>query len=124
MKYKAISIVSPSGTKIANREKTIEVRKWKPPITPLMNLLIVQNENYLSTENPSDKNGETVALVDVLNVTKWKEEHLQNSCASYFEEGYFAWHLTNIRKVQSKSKVTAHRKIYLAEVNLIFQDNT
>jgi hypothetical protein len=118
MIFSALSIVSPAGNKIASKEKTIEIRKWKPSIVPLENLLIIQNKNYLSDKLPEDNNGKAVALVDVYEITLWEERHFKQSCASSFEEGYFAWHLTNIRKVTCSLPLTAKRKIYTLEAKL------
>jgi hypothetical protein len=65
---KDLSIVSPSRTKIARGEKTIEVRSWTPNIAMGEDLLIVENQNFLHSEGEADPNGKPVAIVKIKNI--------------------------------------------------------
>lgn len=48
--YSALSIVAPSGTKIAQGLKTLEIRSWTPKQLPLRDLVIVENTQFLTAE--------------------------------------------------------------------------
>lgn len=111
MIYKCLSIVKPNGANIARGIKTIEVRRWILPSWPLNNLIIVENDNYLSQQYP-EENGRVVAIVDVVKVRTWKENDLKASCAKTYEKGMHAWLLSNIRKISYPIAVPAKRKIY------------
>lgn len=116
--YRALSVVTPAGSRIRSGKKTIEVRKWCPDEFPLRDLLIVQNDIRLSRSGVTeDPNGRVVALVDVVAVTDWKEEHLAASCAPYWAAGWLAWHLENIRPLDFVEPVPACRRIYEIELS-------
>jgi hypothetical protein len=123
MIYKCLSIVIPNGVNIARGIKTIEVRRWELPSLPLKNLIIVENDNYLSKQYP-EENGMVVAMVDVIAVRPWEENDLKASCAATYENGWHAWILSNIRKIDYPYAVPAKRKIYEMEFDdgkMIFQ---
>lgn len=114
--YQVLSVVKPAGARIRAGLKTIEVRRWRPDELPLCDLLIVENEIRLSrTGVTEDPNGRVVALVDVVAVTDWLEDDLAASCAPYWEEGWLAWRLENIRPVDSAEQVPACRRLYELE---------
>ncbi len=116
--YPALSVVTPAGSRIRSGRKTVEVRKWRPDVLPLRDLLIVQNEIRLSRSGVTeDPNGKVVALVDVVSVTGWEEAHLAASCAPYWKEGWLAWHLTNIRPLDWDVVIPARRRIYEVELS-------
>ena len=50
MKYNALSIVYPNGTRIASGEKKLEIRSWTPPEGFEGDLLIIENHNFLKKE--------------------------------------------------------------------------
>ena len=114
--YVALSIVSPHGLNIAAGRKTIEVRSWQPPTVPIKDLLIVENDNYLTREGQVDPNGRAVALVDVVAVEPWQPSHVDAACSQGWEPGYFAWHLENARPFVPAPRVAAKRKLYLVEM--------
>lgn len=115
--YRALSVVTPAGSRIRSGRKTIEVRQWRPDKLPLRDLLIVENEIRLSrTGVKEDPNGRAVALVDVVAVTDWKEEHLAASCAPSWDEGWLAWHLENVRPLAHRDQVPARRRLYELEL--------
>lgn len=111
--YRALSVVTPAGSRIRSGRKTIEVRQWRPDELPLRDLLIVENDIRLSRSDVTeDPNGRVVALVDVVAVTDWIEDHLAASCAPYWDDGWLAWHLENIRPVDLNDPVPAKRRLY------------
>jgi len=115
--YHALSVVTPAGTRIRSGKKTIEVRLWRPDELPLRDLLIVQNDIRLSRSRVTeDPNGRVMAMVDVVAVTDWKEEHLAASCAPYWADGWLAWHLENIRPLDRAEPIPACRRIYEVEL--------
>ena len=118
---KAISIVSPSGTRIAKGEKTIEVRSWLPTIALGEDLLIVENNNFLRTEGEIDPNGSPVAIVKIKNVREYLASDVSAACASRWEAGYYSWELEDIRPIHSKSKIIAARGIYEVELSSLLQ---
>ena len=63
-----------------------------------------------------DPDGLALALVDVVSCTEWTEDLLENSCASYWEPGWLAWHLENIRPLNISSPVPAKLRIYEIEL--------
>ena len=113
--YKALSILAPYGENIANGKKTLEIRKWKPDQLPLNDVVIIQNNIKLSEAITEDPDGKAVALVDIVKVESWRADQQHQACALFYEEGWLAWQITNIRKIYSKNKIKAARKIY--EIN-------
>lgn len=109
---KALSVVSPSGQLIASGSKTLEVRRWRPELTPSDDLLIVENQRFLRQEGEKDENGIAVALCNVLRVRPFTLDDMPAACASSFEEGWLAWELVNIRPIRMPGRVLAARGIY------------
>ncbi|MGZ3775570.1 MAG: ASCH domain-containing protein [Pseudobdellovibrionaceae bacterium] len=109
---KAISIVSPNGSKIAKGEKTIEVRSWLPTIELGHDLLIVENNKFLRADGEIDPDGTPIAIVKIKKVREYLESDIPAACASRWEPGYFSWELEDVRPIQSRSKVIAARGIY------------
>jgi hypothetical protein len=56
---KALSIVTPSGTRIAIGAKTLEIRRWAPDLRADEDLLIVENTRFLREDGEET---ETVEL--------------------------------------------------------------
>ncbi|GAA0589165.1 ASCH domain-containing protein [Paenochrobactrum glaciei] len=121
---KALSVVSPSGRKIASGEKTIEVRRWLPDLSPDEDLLIIENDKYLTKTGDTDPDGRAVAIVRVSLVRPFIMADMQPACASYFEQGWHSWILTNIRPISSAKKVLAARGIYEVDATEIFATKT
>ena len=114
--FQALSIVAPSGTRIAQGLKTLEVRSWLPAQLPLKNLVIVENQHYLNDDG-AEELGQAVAIVDVVSAHPWREDEFEAACASYWAEGYYAWVLENVRPIDTPLDVKAKRKIYLIEID-------
>lgn len=113
--YQALSIVEPHGQNIAQGRKRLEVRSWKPAKLPLYNLVIVENKNLLLKEN-DEEDGYVVALVDVHAIHLWQRDEVEAACANNWAEGYYAWELTNIRKINLNIKASTKRKLYPVEL--------
>lgn len=114
--FYALSIVEPSGLRIAEGVKTLEIRSWQPEHLPLKNLVIVENQNFLHYEG-DEEDGYAVAIVDVESVHVWQEHEVKDACASQWAEGYFAWVLTNVRTINPCILTTAKRKLYTIELS-------
>lgn len=115
---KALSIVAPSGSKIASGEKTLEVRRWKPGLQPHEDLLIVENERYLREDGEEDPDGRAVAVVKVKSVRPFLRTDIEAACANYFEEGWLAWELSDVRSVPDPRVVMAARGIYEVSIDI------
>ena len=116
-KFSALSIVSPGGKKILEGKKTLEIRQWQPDVLPLKNLVIVQNEKRLSSSGISeDPDGMAIAMVDIIEVRPWKENDLEASCGSYWEDGWLAWEIVNVRPINYSQPVPAKLRIYDIEL--------
>lgn len=113
----ALSVVSPHGTHIAEGRKSLEVRSWLPPRLPLRDLVIVENQRFLTAEQPEDQEGRAVAVVDVLEVHDWQPHEVAAACSSGWQPGYQAWVLSNVRRISPPVQAPAHRKIY--EIDLV-----
>lgn len=109
---RALSIVRPAGRRIAEGQKTIEVRKWLPDLSADEDLILVENGRYLLRDGDEDTDGRVVAIVRVQAVRPWTEADLLASCAATFEEGWLAWELHLVRPVTSEMPVLAARRLY------------
>lgn len=112
---KALSIVSPGGSRIAAGRKTLEVRRWRPDLLPGEDLLIVENRRFLHAEGDTDADGRAVAIVRVAAVRPFVPADIAAACAGSFEEGWLAWELTDIRPVVCAAPIRAARGIYTVE---------
>lgn len=118
MKTKALSIVSPSGTRIAQGYKTIEVRSWIPDLKLHEDFLIVENDRFLTQEGDSDPNGRAVAIASITSIRPYQPEDIPAACATVWEEGYYAWELSNIRPISNSGPIKAERGIYSVDLML------
>ena len=114
--YPALSIVAPSGSKIAQGLKTLEIRSWTPEQLPLKDLVIVENSHFLSAEYIEEM-GKAVAIVDIESVHPWREDEFAAACANYWAEGYFAWVISNVRSISQPFEIPAKRKIYCIDID-------
>ncbi|MGR5419383.1 ASCH domain-containing protein [Vibrio diabolicus] len=110
---KAISVVEPWGTMIADGIKSLEIRGWAPEHLPMQNVALVQNNKRL-TKNGDEDDGEVVAIIDIVSCAPWvKEDCKFSGCdESEFENGWLAWRLSNVRKLNNPVAVIAKRKFY------------
>ncbi|KMW72044.1 hypothetical protein TI10_18310 [Photorhabdus luminescens subsp. luminescens] len=108
---KAISIVAPAGQSIAVGKKTLEIRKWYPDLSDNEDLLIIENQHYLLKDG-DEEIGKAVAIVKIRNIRPFEEQDIEAACASYFESGWLAWELTDVRCIETPIEMIAKRKIY------------
>ena len=111
---KTLSIVSPNGSRIASGQKSLEIRRWIPD-TPLTDLLIVENRHFL-TNQLEEESGIAVCIVDVLGHHDWQETELQAACGTYWEAGWIAWEISNVRPIQ-QFITRAKRRIYNTQID-------
>ncbi|MNH53116.1 hypothetical protein D3C76_1086060 [compost metagenome] len=110
--FLALSIVAPNGTRIAEGIKTLEVRSWVPTKLPIKDLLIVENQKFLVKDTDEEQG------VDVDSIHAWRNDEIEPACATAWDEGYFAWVLSNVRPIRQPLKTLAKRKIYQVELDL------
>ncbi|WP_419735697.1 ASCH domain-containing protein [Pseudomonas sp. COR18] len=115
---KALSIVRPSGSRIASGEKTLEVRRWPAGLSPTEDLLIVENGRFLREDGDEDSDGVAVAIVRVKAVRPFVFSDMQAACVSSFEEGWLAWELCDVRPITQLIPVRAARDIYEVDISL------
>ena len=106
--------------RIASGEKTLEVRRWYPDLDLCEDLLIVENGRFLHREGDEGADGTAVAIVRVKAVRPFVQADMQAACASYFEEGWLAWELSDLRPVTHPVTVRAARGIY--QVDFLLPD--
>lgn len=109
---KALSVVRPGGARIASGEKTLEVRRWAPGLGAAEDLLIVENGRFLRRDGEEDADGTPVAIVRVRAVRAFVPADMAAACASFYEEGWLAWELCDLRPVRSGLRLPARRGIY------------
>ena len=73
--------------------------------------MIVENKNFLK-DGLQEEQGIAIAIVDIESIHEWKQDEIKIACASYWEDGYFAWVITNVRPISVPIQVVAKRKIY------------
>ena len=113
----ALSVVAPAGDLIRSGKKTLEIRQWLPDSLPLRDLVIIQNKIRLSSEGVTeDPDGRAVAIVDVESVDEWKESEVDEACASYWEPGWKAWRLNNVRPLSLQDRFPARLRIYSVDL--------
>lgn len=112
MRIKALSVVAPSGQRIACGEKTLEIRRWKPSILPNEDLLVVENDIFLTQDGMTDPKGRAVAVVRVLAVRPYLESDQRAACASSHEPGWWAWVLSKPHVILPHRPILAARGIY------------
>ncbi len=115
---KALSIVRPSGERIAAGLKTLEVRRWRPSLAPSEDLLIIENGRFLHQEGDEDADGVPVAIVRVGAVRPFTPADMAAACASRFEEGWLAWELWDVRPLHTHRRLRAARGLYEVDFSL------
>ena len=114
--YLALSIVAPSGQRIAQGLKTLEVRSWRPDQFPLKDLVIVENQTYLNNEGDEEL-GVCCGAGGFHSIHTWQENEVDAACASYWADGYYAWVISNVRPLLQPLEVRAKRKLYTLELH-------
>ena len=87
-------------------------------MVPSDDLLIVENSRFLRRDGDEDADGVATAIVRVKAIRPFTSDDMQAACASYFETGWFAWELVDVKPVHSTMRVRAARGIYEVEFPL------
>ena len=116
MRVDALSIVLPSVQDIVAGKKVVEIRRWLPPEIPFLNLVLVENETYLTEEGQEDPNGLARAIVDIMGVHEWTREEAELQRKDWIPN-YFCWELSNVRRIVPPIPCVARRKIYKISIN-------
>lgn len=77
----------------------------------------MSKKNYL-IQDEDEEIGRAVAIVDIEAIHLWTENELELATASYWEDGYWAWEISNVRPIEKYIEVPAKRKIYAIDVDL------
>lgn len=80
----------------------------------------MENGRFLHDDGDEDDNGISVAIVRVKAVRPFIFADMKAACASYFEDGWLAWELSDIRPVIDAVTICAARGIY--EVDFLLPD--
>ena len=112
----ALSIVSPSVQRIVVGKKVVEIRRWLPPAIPFLDLVLVENEIYLTEEGHEDPNGLASAIVDITGVHEWTREEAESQGIDWIPN-YVCWELSNVRPIVPPIPCVARRKIYTIDIN-------
>ncbi|KES17496.1 ASCH domain protein [Gilliamella apicola SCGC AB-598-I20] len=122
MIYKTLSIMFPAVRNILNGSKKVEIRSWRPQTVPLKNIVLVENHHYLVHEEDCD-DGYALAIVDIIDIQPWtKDMFLQQNNETklnkQWSQGYYVWHLENIRKLDNPLKCIALKGIYEVDLDI------
>ena len=112
----ALSIVSPSVQHIIAGKKVVEIRRWLPSKLPFLDLVLVENEVYLTEEGQEDPNGLARAVVDITGIHKWTREAAKSLGIDWMPN-YVCWELSNVRSIVPPIPCPARRKIYKIDIN-------
>ncbi|WP_345828676.1 hypothetical protein AAGR22_17060 [Erwinia sp. HDF1-3R] len=120
MKYQALSILKPAVNLIVNGDKTSEIRSWLPAEMPLKNILLVQNDRYLTSEE-DEEDGICMAIVDFIEFSPWTEQKASKTSplltlGRTWKPGYFEWRIENVRKISNPAICKAKKGIYVVDV--------
>ena len=116
MRVNALSIVSSSVQNIVDGKKVVEIRRWFPPKIPFLNLVLVENELYLTEEGQEDLNGLARAVVDITGVHEWTHEEAESQGIDWVPN-YLCWELSNVRPIIPPIPCIARRKIYQIDID-------
>ncbi|WP_224372520.1 hypothetical protein [Pseudomonas putida] len=82
----------------------------------------MENERFLHTDGDEDDEGIAVAIVRIKAVRPFILADMQAACASYFEDGWLAWELSDVRPITHPVTIRAARGIY--EVDFLLSDKS
>ena len=102
--------------RIVAGKKVVEIRRWHPPEIPFLDLVLVENQIYLTEEGQEDPNGLARAIVDITGVHDWTREEAESQGIAW-TPGYVCWELSNVRRIVPPIPCVAQRKIYKIDIN-------
>lgn len=108
---KALSVVHPAGTQIACGLKTLEIRRWQPEVQAGEEILLVENENFLTMDG-QEESGIALAVITLGEIRAFRREDIPQACASSYEDGWLAWEIKTIKKIDNPFSIRAARKLY------------
>ena len=88
-------------------KKVVEIRRWFPPEIPFLDLVLVENEIYLTEEGQVDPNGLARAIVDITGVHEWTREEAESQGMDWLPN-YVCWELSNVRPYSSTDSIVLH----------------
>ena len=103
--------------RIVERTKTVEIRRWLPPEIPFLDLVLVENEIYLTEEEQEDPDGLARAIVDITGIHEWTREEAKSQGIDWIAD-YVCWELSNVRHIVPPIPCVARRKIYKIDINV------
>ena len=101
--------------RIVAGKKIVEIRRWLPPEVPFFDLVLVENEIYLTEEGQEDPNGLARAIVDITDVHDWTPEEAESQGIDWIPD-YVCWELSNVRHIVPPIPCIARRKIYKIDI--------
>lgn len=103
---KALSLYPDNAMLIACGEKTVECRTWSTDYRG--DLLICSTARRLESTIP----GHTMALVELVDVVPFTEEHLAGACLDRMPKNQiYAWILDNVRLIRPEP-VKGHQSLW------------
>lgn len=102
--------------RIVAGKKVVEIRRWLPPEIPFLDLVLVENEIYLTEEGQEDPNGLARAIVDITGVHEWTGEEAESQGIDWIPD-YVCWELSNVRHIVPPIPCVARRKIYKIDID-------
>ncbi len=94
----------------------VEIRRWLPPEIPFLDLVLVENEIYLTEEGQEDPNGLARAVVDITGAHEWTREEAEAQGLNWIPN-YVCWKLSNVRRIEPPIQCVARRKIYKIDID-------
>lgn len=93
---KALSIKQPFINFILNKEKIYEIRSWKTSYRG--NILLCASKKD-DCDDETLIRGKAVCIVNLIDIFKYEEKH-SDLAKTPFKEGFFAWHLELVEKIE------------------------
>ena len=95
----ALSIVSPSVPADCCGREGCRNPALATTRIPFLNLVLVENEIYLTEEGQEDPNGLARAVVDITGVHEWTREEAESQGVEWNPD-YICWELSNVRHIE------------------------
>lgn len=114
---KALSVRQPWAELIASGEKTIEVRTWKTSYRgELLICAAAAMDKRWAKQNLGLPTGVAVAIVELVACRPYLDGSDDAAARCEPGEGYFAWVLTNVRRVKTPFAVKGKLNLFQVEL--------
>ncbi|WP_226052879.1 hypothetical protein [Dickeya chrysanthemi] len=90
----------------------------QPEIRAGEEILLVENEHFLTVDGQENV-GTAVAIITLGEIREFKREDIIQACASYYEDGWLAWEIKTIQKIENPFSILAARKLYEIDDSVI-----